>query len=257
MSFGPQLNNVVIYQNDHLGTPQKLTAVNGAVVWAAKYSSFGQVTVDPLSIITNNLRFPGQYYDDETGLHYNYLRYYDPSTGRYLKADPIGLEGGINLFTYVLNNPVNLIDPEGLKTIKGPNFTCYSGPPRVVVTTNTVTREKEIFSFKMLHPEGYRPSVGGNLPGHGRPPIGPEIAVDWWLWEHAYKEFSIFEITKTVSIFTYMCVEDRENACETSDAFRWEYEQEEVNETERLTDQYKKWINRKLYKAGSNSWPLP
>jgi RHS repeat-associated protein len=60
------------------------------------------------------LRFPGQYYDAETGLHYNYHRYYDPDTGRYLTPDPIGLAGGINPFVYVQNNPINMIDPWGL-----------------------------------------------------------------------------------------------------------------------------------------------
>ena len=57
---------------------------------------------------------PGQYYDEETGLHYNYFRYYDPTSGRYLRADPIGLDGGINLYAYVLNNPVNESDIYGL-----------------------------------------------------------------------------------------------------------------------------------------------
>jgi RHS repeat-associated protein len=61
-----------------------------------------------------NLRFAGQYYDSETGLHYNYHRYYDPSTGRYLTADPIGSAGGINLYNYVGGNPVNMVDPFGL-----------------------------------------------------------------------------------------------------------------------------------------------
>jgi RHS repeat-associated protein len=61
--------------------------------------------------------FPGQYYDQETGLHYNYFRYYNPQTGRYITPDPIGLEGGINLFIYVQNSPINYIDPLGLWTV--------------------------------------------------------------------------------------------------------------------------------------------
>jgi RHS repeat-associated protein len=69
-----------------------------------------------IQTIENNFRFPGQYYDQETGLHYNYFRYYDPATGRYVTPDPIGLEGGINLFLYVAGNPLRWIDPLGLVT---------------------------------------------------------------------------------------------------------------------------------------------
>ena len=101
------------YQNDHLGTPQKMTSVTGAVVWSANYDAFGTAIVDPASSVVNNLRFAGQYFDAETELHYNWHRYYDPSTGRYLTVDPIGLEGGINLFSYANGNPVNVIDPIG------------------------------------------------------------------------------------------------------------------------------------------------
>jgi RHS repeat-associated protein len=104
------------YQNDHLGTPQKMTAVNGAVVWSAKYSSFGKAEVDSTSSVTNNFRFSGQYYDAETGNHYNYHRYFDPKNGRYLRSDPIGIYGGINLYTYALNNPTSFYDSLGLQS---------------------------------------------------------------------------------------------------------------------------------------------
>jgi RHS repeat-associated protein len=60
------------------------------------------------------MRFPGQYFDAETGLHYNYHRFYDPTTGRYMTPDPIGLEGGINLYTYAENDPIDYFDPWGL-----------------------------------------------------------------------------------------------------------------------------------------------
>jgi RHS repeat-associated protein len=90
-----------------------MTSVSGAVVWSAKYSSFGEASVE-VGTVTNNLRFAGQYLDAETGLHYNYKRYYDPTTGRYLTPDPIGFEGDINFFVYVQNNPVNILDALGL-----------------------------------------------------------------------------------------------------------------------------------------------
>ncbi len=75
---------------------------------------FGEARVLVADVV-NNLRFPGQYYDSETGFHYNWHRYYDPDSGRYLTPDPIGLEGGLNLYVYVDGNPVNWIDPYGLQ----------------------------------------------------------------------------------------------------------------------------------------------
>ena len=102
------------YQNDHLGTPQKLVDANGTVVWEATYTAFGKATIS-VETVTNNLRFPGQYFDAETGLHYNFQRYYDPKIGRYVQTDPIDFDGGdANLYTYVWNTPENLFDPMGL-----------------------------------------------------------------------------------------------------------------------------------------------
>ena len=112
--FMKQGTNYYFYHNDHLGTPQKMTNLSGAIVWQASYDAFGKATVDAASSITNNLRFPGQYFDAETGLHSNWHRYYDPGVGRYVTTDPIGLDGGINFFAYVANNPMNSIDPLGL-----------------------------------------------------------------------------------------------------------------------------------------------
>jgi RHS repeat-associated protein len=112
--FIKQAGQYFFYQNDHLGTPQKMTNVNGGVVWSAKYESFGKAQVEAGSSVENNLTFPGQYYDQETGLHYNYHRDYHPGIGRYVEPDPIGLDGGINLYTYVGSNPLRSTDPFGL-----------------------------------------------------------------------------------------------------------------------------------------------
>ncbi len=116
--FTLQNNQAYYYHNDHLGTPQKLTDNLGKVVWQGKSEAFGKTTVDPASTVFNPLRFPGQYEDQETGLHYNYFRDYDPAVGRYVQSDPIGLEGGLNLYEYGKNNPLWRIDPKGLFTIE-------------------------------------------------------------------------------------------------------------------------------------------
>ena len=109
-----QDNEYYFYHNDHLGTPQKMTSVNGAVVWSAKYESFGKADVDPDSTAINNLRFPGQYFDAETGLHYNWHRYYDSNTGRYLRIDPIGSMRSDQKYTYCNNNTNKYTDSRGL-----------------------------------------------------------------------------------------------------------------------------------------------
>lgn len=99
--------------NDHLGTPVKLTDNNQAVVWEAFKKPFGETQAT--SGIAEDSRFPGQYYDSESGLAYNYFRDYDPSLGRYVQSDPIGLKGGLNTYGYALQNPVRYIDPRGLE----------------------------------------------------------------------------------------------------------------------------------------------
>ncbi|MET1536880.1 RHS repeat-associated core domain-containing protein, partial [Burkholderia sola] len=109
----------LFYQNDHLGTPQELLDESGKVVWLGRYRAWGGEKtvwgeVPERNETSNAIRFQGQYRDEETGLHYNRYRYYDPNIGRFTSKDPIGLAGGINVFQYA-PNPTGWIDPLGLQ----------------------------------------------------------------------------------------------------------------------------------------------
>jgi len=146
-------SNYAYYQNDHLATPQKLTSASGAVEWEARQKSFGAMDIIT-EAVSSDLRFPGQYYDAETGLYYNWNRYYDPSTGRYITSDPIGLDGGINTFGYVGGNPLIYIDPAGLKkylmitvTTAGGVAVIASGAVGLVVLVDLCTLNLDIFSY--------------------------------------------------------------------------------------------------------------
>jgi RHS repeat-associated protein len=133
-------NVLYVYHNARLGTPEILTNATATVAWEAWYEPFGEAHIHPSSSVTNNIRLPGQYFDQETRLHYNYHRYYDPKTGRYLTPDPLHLgaiqiakqslrskifalalyqEGlsspeVLNLYLYAVNNPLNTIDQYGM-----------------------------------------------------------------------------------------------------------------------------------------------
>ncbi|MNJ36607.1 putative deoxyribonuclease RhsC [compost metagenome] len=90
-----------------------MTDSEGEIVWQATYRSWGTIEQLAVNEVEQNLRFQGQYFDDETGLHYNTLRYYDPEVGRFFTQDPLGLEGGNNLYAYV-PSPITWVDPLGL-----------------------------------------------------------------------------------------------------------------------------------------------
>jgi RHS repeat-associated protein len=109
---------VYSYHCDHLGTPRMICAADGTTVWLADYASFGGAQMVH-EALRNPLRAPGQYFDEETGLHYNRFRYYAPKLGRYLSRDPLGFLAELNFYRYADNNPINSADPFGLMTWAG------------------------------------------------------------------------------------------------------------------------------------------
>ncbi|MCU1747977.1 RHS repeat domain-containing protein, partial [Pseudomonas sp. 6D_7.1_Bac1] len=119
--FGPKKACPFYYQLDHLGTPQELTDYSGEIVWSATYKAYGKLASLQQfgeEQLEQPLRFQGQYFDAESGLHYNRHRYYNPDIGRYLTPDPSKLTGGINGYQYT-PNPTGWVDPLGLSNCPG------------------------------------------------------------------------------------------------------------------------------------------
>ena len=132
---------VTYLHTDHLGTPRIATDANGTIVWRWDSDPFGETAPnkDPdgdLNDVTVPLRFPGQYADMETGQYYNYFRTYDPTIGRYAQSDPIGLNGGLNRYTYAYDAPTTNIDPYGLK-VPEDDYYCYPGWPECSPSPDT------------------------------------------------------------------------------------------------------------------------
>ncbi|MED0172060.1 RHS repeat-associated core domain-containing protein, partial [Escherichia marmotae] len=107
-------NRILYFHTDVNGAPEEMTDSDGKIVWETGYQVWGNTIQEKdHGRVEQNLRYQGQYLDRETGLHYNLHRYYDPDVGRFIVTDPIGLNGGINLYAYA-PNPLSWIDPLGL-----------------------------------------------------------------------------------------------------------------------------------------------
>ena len=140
-------SQLLYVQTDQIGTPRVI--YDGATaVWRWDSTPFGVGAPDEDvdgdgTDLTFNLRFAGQYADGETGAYYNYFRTLDPSTGRYLESDPIGLAGGLNSYAYVGGNPTNYVDPLGLARctyyIAEHTMLCYSNDKSQGLVSNAIT----------------------------------------------------------------------------------------------------------------------
>ncbi|WP_415914480.1 RHS repeat domain-containing protein [Paraburkholderia sp. J67] len=122
------------YATDHLGTPQEVYDEKRQIVWAADLSAYGKTRGYLKHEIDNPIRLPGQYFDTESGLHYNRFRYYDPQSGRYVNQDPIGLKGGVNFYQYAESAPTHYVDSQGLAScsysIAGGRLRCTPSDPQ-------------------------------------------------------------------------------------------------------------------------------
>ncbi|WP_099226388.1 RHS repeat-associated core domain-containing protein [Pseudomonas viridiflava] len=125
-SLGEVSSSKLIYLHaDHLNTPRLATDSTQNLLWRWNSDAYGlgapEEDVDGDGKATTvNLRFPGQIYDAQTQMSYNYYRDYNPNIGRYVQSDPIGLGGGLNTYGYVEGNPVRYIDPKGLSALVAP-----------------------------------------------------------------------------------------------------------------------------------------
>ena len=108
----PADDSIYFVHSDHLNVPTVVTDKDKAIVWEGHRKPFGDTEVT-VATIEQPFRFPGQYYDSETGLHYNLMRDYDPRLGRYVQSDPIGLGGGVSTYGYGGQNPIMAYDPTG------------------------------------------------------------------------------------------------------------------------------------------------
>jgi len=110
-----------------IGEPLIVTDASKAKVWDAAVDPWGKPTMLATPTQTISLRLPGQWYASESGLHQNWMRDYDPSTGRYIEADLLGIDAGANLYPYIDGNPLNASDPTGHIALAVPAF-CAVNP---------------------------------------------------------------------------------------------------------------------------------
>jgi RHS repeat-associated protein len=220
------IQRIHYYQNDQLGTPRELTNAEGEIAWSATYQAWGNTlkvqwaqdgsdtasqtkvkakeTLQSTDLAANDpvnqpVRFQGQYFDSETGLHYNRFRYYDPDVGRFVSQDPIGLLGGDNLYSYA-RNPTGWVDPFGLNPLSG------SGAGRKPKTKKP-NIDNRCDGCKKWSIDRYDKVCQGHVPGVGvakyfrDPKDGSWYSVD--LTGHGNSAFKQFELKGQILSHTF------------------------------------------------------
>ncbi|MFN4043859.1 RHS repeat-associated core domain-containing protein [Limnobacter sp.] len=145
-----QHRQVYHYHTDHIGTPREITNAKAEVVWSSTFKTYGALALAHVNEVDNPLRFQGQYYDEETGLHYNRHRYYDPNSGQFTTQDPIGLLGGMNAYQYA-PNPMTWVDPWGLKSKEDYSSPSKIGPSRESLVNHVNNFENGVYQNRQVN----------------------------------------------------------------------------------------------------------
>ncbi|WP_442962299.1 MULTISPECIES: RHS repeat domain-containing protein [unclassified Pseudomonas] len=155
------------FHTDQIGTPLEMTDREGQIVWQATYKVWGSLERLDVNKVEQNLRFQGQYFDDETGLHYNTFRYYDPEVGRFVTQDPIGLMGGDNLYQYA-PSPIGWLDSLGLS--------CEPTKKYEVGKFDTLQKNSKVGDGLDIHHAAQKHPAGQIIMGYD-PKTAPSIAL--------------------------------------------------------------------------------
>ena len=150
-SVKPLAQDIYHYHLDHLGT---ITNANGQIAWSVSYRAYSNLAIADVKQVENHLRFQGQSFDDETGLHYNRVRCYDPESGQFTQQDPIGLLGGINNYQYAPNpiDPLGLVCKERYERYKALRAEGYSAKEATALSKAKRVDDSDI---KLLTPQDF------------------------------------------------------------------------------------------------------
>ena len=267
--FTPDPGNVasppIVYyvHTDHLNTPRVVTDMNNAVRWRWLAEPFGTTAPEDnpggLGVFTQNLRFPGQYADQESGLFYNLNRDFDNSIGRYVQPDPIGLAGEINTYAYVNGNPIGLSDLLGLAASLGGGACANAITSSDLRTRDEVIREL-LFALRDipgLEPTG-EPKLGSNWGSRrgGGVPIKPEIQVVLIFYDIEFVKYKTFRITELIQHLLTWCKYKTRDQCGN------EGEEIQYSESNQILNLSRDLVNERFASERFTKWrsvpfPLP